>query len=162
MVPGAGATGACVLPTSDTSFLVVGGRSVPDQVVEYDTLTDTWSQWPELERPRHLLSCARLGDVLVIGGGEEDTSTTLLDLVTKEQRPGGQMTTSRGDYFRMVNFGGRVLAVGGDDGESYLDSVEEWLGEGEGWRLAQDRLQTARYAFSALVAPREMVCGPEE
>ena len=33
-VPGTGATGTCALPTGETSFLVIGGRGSPSQVVD--------------------------------------------------------------------------------------------------------------------------------
>merc|ERR1712012_859089 len=94
-IPGAGATGACALPTGETSFFVIGGRGSPSQVVEYHTDSDTWTQWPDLVQPRKLLFCAQLGGELVIAGGEGDPSTTIMDLVTREQRAGGDLITPR-------------------------------------------------------------------
>ena len=158
-IPGTGATGACAVPTSETSFLVVGGRGSPDQVVEYDTDSDTWTRWPDLVQPRKLLFCAKVGGELLIAGGEGDASTTIMDLVTGEQRAGGEMTTARGDYFRMVVVGGKALAVGGDDGKDYLTSVEEWEPEMEMWVVRADlEMRTARYSFGAASVPYDLAC----
>ena len=158
-IPGTGATGACAVPTSETSFLVAGGRGSPSQVVEYNTDSDTWTQWPDLVQPRKLLFCAKVGEELLIAGGEVDTSTTIMDLVTGEQRPGGDMTTARGDYFRMVVVNDKVLAVGGDDGKDYLTSVEEWLPGMEEWVAREDmEMETARYSFGAAAVPNDLVC----
>jgi len=160
-IPGTGATGACAVPTSETSFLVVGGRGSPSQVVEYHTDSDTWTQWPDLVQPRKLLFCAKVGEEeLLIAGGEGDASTTIMNLVTGEQRAGGDMTTARGEYFRMVVVGGKVLAVGGDDGHDYLTSVEEWDPEMEEWVARGDlEMRTARYSFGAAAVPNDLVCG---
>ena len=161
-IPGTGATGACAVPTSESSFLVVGGRGSPTQVVEYHTDSDTWTQWPDLVQPRKLLFCAKVGGELLIAGGEGDASTTIMDLVTGEQRAGGEMTTARGDYFRMVVVGGKVLAVGGDDGRDYLTSVEEWDPEMEEWVGRGDlEMRTARYSFGAASVPYDLVCGSQ-
>ena len=158
-IPGTGATGACAVSTGDTSFLVVGGRGSPAQVVEYHTHSDTWTQWPDLLQPRKLLFCAKVGEELLIAGGEGDASTTIMDLVTGEQRSGGEMTTARGDYFRMVVVGGKVLAVGGDDGKNYLTSAEEWDPEMEMWVARGDlEMRTARYSFGAASVPYDLVC----
>ena len=139
--------------------MVAGGRGSPSQVVEYHTDSDTWTQWPDLVQPRKLLFCAKVGEELLIAGGEVDTSTTIMDLVTGEQRPGGDMTTARGDYFRMVVVNDKVLAVGGDDGKDYLTSVEEWEPEMESWVAREDmEMETARYSFGAAAVPNHLVC----
>ena len=95
----------------------------------------------------------------MIAGGEGDPSTTIMDLVTGEQRAGGDMTTPRGDYFRMVAVGGKVLAIGGDDGKDYLTSVEEWDPKTDIWTMREDlEMKTARYSFGAAIVPGDLIC----
>ena len=80
-----------------------------------------------------------------------------MDLVTGEQRPGGDMTTARGDYFRMVVVNDKVLAVGGDDGKEYLTSVEEWLPEVEEWVARKERRDRENERL-ALAREKDAVC----
>ena len=63
---------------------------------------------------------------MIISGGDEDPSTSILNLSSKEERTRGDMTTTRGFYFHMAILEGKLLAIGGDDGHEYLDSIEEW------------------------------------
>ena len=130
--------------------------------MEYHTDSDTWTQWPDLIQPRKLLFCAQVGSELVIAGGESNPSTTIMDLVTGEQRAGGDLITPRGDYFRMVAVGGKVLAIGGDDGKDYLTSVEEWDPETDIWTMREDlEMKTARYSFGAAIVPGDLICDTE-
>ena len=156
--PGAGITGACAVAISDSEFLLIGGRYVPDQVVSYSMVTGQWTQWPSLVHGRALVSCVRVGDTVVVGGGEGDTSTSVIHLPSKTVTEGGAMTVARGLYFHMAVLGDRLLAIGGDDGVEYLDSIEEWDSENQVWRETEMRMSTARYSFGLAVAPVAAVC----
>ena len=134
---------------------------MPGQVVSYSMVTGQWTQWPSLEHGRALVSCARVGDTVVVGGGDGDTSTSVIHLPSKTVTEGGAMTVARGLYFHMAVLGDRLLAVGGDDGVEYLDSIEEWDSENQAWRETEMRMSTARYSFGLAVAPVAAVC-PDE
>ena len=99
-----------------------------------------------------------LGDNVIISGGDEDPSTSILNLSSKEERTGGDMTTTRGFYFHMAILEGKLLAIGGDDGLEYLDSIEEWDEVLETWVETEMKMKTARYSFGYVVAPASAVC----
>merc|ERR1712168_1284146 len=98
------------------------------------------------------------GDMVVVGGGEGDLTTSIIHLPSKTVTEGGNMTVARGLYFHMAVIDGRLLAIGGDDGHEYLASIEEWDIESQAWRETEMKMSTARYSFGLAVAPAETVC----
>ena len=165
-----GVFGSCAFPISDSSFLVIGGAPDPKQVEEFDTLTNSWSSWPPLQPGRFFHSCARAGDnIVIVGGVDSDdhvvSSTTILNIKDKSQRPGGNMSMAR-DIFQMLSHEDKVFAIGGDkrlDFGDYtgpgLNLVEEWNETTEDWEVREDlRMETNRLLFGAVSAPKSKVC----
>ena len=104
-----------------------------------------------------------LGDTVVIAGGTSDnkpiTSTTVLDISSQRQRPGGDMTSARA-YFELVNHDSKLLAIGGQEQDFIgLKTVEEWDPIKEVWSPREDLDMTIfRAGFGAVSAPRSGVC----
>ena len=148
---------ACAVPLDSHRFLIIGGLGKMQQVVEFDTVSSSWSQWPSLVRARWGHSCAIVDTTLVVAGGwdEDNTildSTTLISLTERKEREGGTMASARA-AFSINLFQGRLFALGGlnsaaDESSEALDSVEVWNPEEEMWSSFQD-LGSPRGGFSA-------------
>ena len=165
-LPSPGNYDACAVAVSDTAFLLIGGYPTTRQVVEYDTTSLAWTQWPELEEERYGHACARLGDNIIIAGGSyaswPKTETTILDINSRRQRVGGPMAVGR-EGFSLARLGGGaggLLALGGNMHAGGLDSIEMWDESTEQWRTTDlvDKLDQPRGGFSALSIPLGEVC----
>ena len=158
---------ACAISISATQFLVIGGYPDTRKVEEYDTTTGEWTSWPELTAGRSYHSCSLIGDTVVIAGGTSDNepilSTTLLDISSQRQRPGGDMTSARA-YFQIVNHEDKLLAIGGQEQDfTGLKTVEEWNPTEEVWTPRGDLDMTIfRAGFGAVSAPRSAVCAANQ
>ena len=51
----------------------------------------------------------------------------------------------------------KMFALAGTDGPTYLNTVEEWVGESFTWKAANDLVEK-RSSFGAVLAPRHLVC----
>ena len=60
---------ACAATINSTHFLTVGGGIFYNQVSVFNTVTKTWSDWPNLHDRRRGHNCARLGENIVVAGG---------------------------------------------------------------------------------------------
>ena len=153
----------CAVPISASQFLVIGGFKDTTQVEEYDTATGEWTSWPQLTVGRRAHSCSLIGQTVVIAGGRSDNdkimwSTTLLDISSRSERPGGNMTLGRA-YFQLLNHEDKLLAIGGEMDKNGLNSVEEWDPTEEVWTPREDLAITIpRAFFGAVSAPRSAVC----
>ena len=156
--PGDGITGACGVVVSEFRFLLIGGRHTPNQVVEYNMKTGQWLLWPELVKGRGMVACAKQGDNIIMSGGENDSSTSILHIPSRQERRAGDMNSVRGSYFHMIELNGNVFAIGGDNGYEYLDSIEEWNNEHETWEMTEMHMKTARYSFSVAAGPQARFC----
>ena len=162
-IPGNGNYGLCSVAISATKFLVIGGSENYNQVAEYDTSTEQWTQWPELDQPRWGHACAKLGDSVIIAGGSINFgilySTTILDLTTKQQRKGGDLETKRA-WFGMTALDGKVIAFGGmsDAFKEVYDSIEEWDEKEEQWMPSENGLETPMKAFGYVLASVSDIC----
>lgn len=99
----------------------------------FDPGTGTWSPVGDLLVPRFEHTATRLldGRVLIAGGiGMEGgavggvASAELYDPATRTFTRTGQMTQPRSDHAAVILGDGRILAVGGDGGESALSGAE--------------------------------------
>ena len=136
-------------------------------MAEYDSTSDSWTQWPAMSYPsggRRRHSCARLGDTVVVAGGQdqyhedppEDLATTsVLHIPTQTMRTAAAMTTRRSS-FGLAVLDGKLLAFGGYNGylaDRFLDSVEQWDEEEQVWTLREERLAFGRDFFGYALAP---------
>ena len=168
----------CSVAISDHQFLVIGGLGAHphphpgayalSQVVEYNTQTDEWTQWPKLDNTTKALSCIRLKDnVIVAGGGdlrldETYAMTTIINIETKVHRRGGDLIMPR-SFFGLGILNGEVFAFGGlgaknDDDDTPLDTIEVWDETLEQWSLSDKKLNHARSEFAFITVPKLSVC----
>ena len=164
-IPGFGADLSCAVAISSSQFLLIGGAGVSTggQVLEYNWLTEEWTEWLQLEDSRFGHSCLKLGDTVVVTGGYSKSQDLVLDLATKETRPGGVMQSGARRFFGTATLldVNEVLAFGGlnDEGQT-LNTVEELRREedGEAWQEKEVFIETPRYSFGSVAAPRDSVC----
>ena len=110
-------------------------------------------------------SCARLGNKLVVAGGVTPSfsllsSTTVMDLATREQREVGEMGVVRA-WFGMANVDGRILAFGGTGWPVVRDvwgDIEEWDDERETWVKTDNTMETVNSSFAYLVVNLDDIC----
>ena len=109
-------------------------------------------------------SCARLGDKLVVAGGVSPSfsllsTTTVLDLGTRQQREVGEMGAARA-WFAMAAAGGRLVAFGGMGPflRNAWGDIEEWDDEAETWVKTDTSMATAMSSFAYLVVNADDIC----
>ena len=110
-------------------------------------------------------SCARLGNKLVVAGGVSPSftllsTTTVLDLATREQREVGELVGGDRAWFGMANVDGRILAFGGMGPfvRNAWGDVEEWDDEGEKWVNTDNTMETAMSSFAHVVVNLDDIC----
>ena len=160
--------GVCSVLLSETNLLLIGGGTdsiIPGtRVAEYSE--GAWMEWPSLYTSRWGHACARLGDKVIIAGGVSPfftllSTTTVLDLETREARETGEMSVAR-TWFGMANMGGRLVVVGGMGPlRNAWGDVEEWVEEEEVWVAREQNMATAMSSFASLVISSEDVCMKE-
>lgn len=139
----------CAIAISSTQFLLIGGNlynnGKSSSVHEFSSVTGSWTTWPSLSRTRNGHACGKLGGKVVVAGGAPSFSgghqdwapsrtTEVIDLVTREVRPGGDMASPR-DGFVMAEVGvegSSILLTYGSNGFNLNggeDSLlqEEWI-----------------------------------
>jgi len=159
---------ACIVKLSEHRLLLVGaydsaGDDIGNVVVEYDTQTEAWTRWPDLDPAADGPSCALVGSMLVVTGGfqyDTDTvvaTTTVIDIETKESRKAGDMTLARGGHMMAV-VKDKLLTFGGSPDEHTITSVVDvWDGKEE-WEQYTQNLTMTRTDFGAVSVPVETVC----
>jgi len=153
----------CSAQISDHQLLIIGAYYSRQQVSELDLFSLSWTSWPPLTQGRVGHSCATVGDDVIIAGGYGDggstlATTTIINIITRQEREGGSMSSARG-YFGLATLGGSLLAFGGRGSDDQaLASVEEWDVEMAVWNTRQEVLETDRYYFGYTSAPRATVC----
>ena len=103
---------------------------------------------------------------LTVGGYDDGRTslqtTEILDLTSRRLSKGGNMATPR-RLFQIITFkyNGvfKTLAVGGtDDGDIYLNTLEDWNAETESWSTVETRLKEKRSSFGLVAANKNLVC----
>ena len=109
--------------------------------------------------------CAKLGQKVVIAGGFGKItrrSTEVLDLHSRQKIGGGDMSTPRHHLHLATIRKGReekAFALGGWDGSTQLNTVEEWVEESSTWKAASSLVNLpTRSTFSVVVIPRRLIC----
>ena len=172
-LPGGSMTGACAVPLTDHSFLLISAYAV----VEYSSLTAVWTSWPPPLVARSGQACHKVDSTVLVAGGFVQGGvgvtnlTVIIDLVTKQVRKGGDMATARWNFGMFeVGFRGRsvLLTFGnyGPDQEDGLASAEasllqEWNREGERW-IPSPGVIDPRDSFAAATVEARLVCKPGE
>ena len=104
--------------------------------------------------------------MIIAGGWLSDgnnilRSTEVLDLQTRVITSGGDMAQHRMWFHSGAIIGSAgvetLFAFGGQNRETYLDEVEEWVEESGSWK-ATNRLAEPRGYFGSTVAPKQLVC----
>ena len=177
--------GACTVAISPWNFLIIGGGLSGNQVWEYDSRNVSWTQWSNLTIRRVSHACAVVGNNVVIVGGldyadydngefnsDALTSTTILNINTREERSGGDMNSAR-VYFSLIMVEGKLVALWGADGfdesvyyQDYIQSLihglvettETWDPITETWSLNEDWMGTPRAGYGHISGPPALFC----
>ena len=153
---------SCAVVISEHRFLFMFGLyDKPCKVLEYDTSSSSWTEWPTLPKGRWGSSCLRVGDNVLVAGGEI-ADTTILHIPTRTWRDGGLMATIR-RYFGLQSVNDKVIAFGGivTSNGSYVvqSSAEEWDSELEVWGESDHaKLDTPRAVFGAVTGVSSHLC----
>jgi len=161
----------CAVTITPTSFLAIYEYHIRefDAAIDGPTSIDGWREagsWPRLKTSRtYWPGCTKIGQKVIIAGGynngEAFRSTEVLDLDSRQITAGGDMVSARA-WFHLATIrrGGleKVLAVGGRDASSYVNTVEELVEveESTTWRKADSFL--GRSLFGAEAFPEELIC----
>ena len=131
----------------------------------YNVETEEWTRWTDLSVSRWGHSCARLDDMVVVGGGVSTvftimSSTTILDLKTGEERVAGELQGARA-WFGMATIDNKVLAYGGMSPlRDQYSNILQLDTETEQWVELDDKLETARgiSSFATAVVSQDQIC----
>jgi hypothetical protein len=122
----------------------------------YDPARDTWSQLPDLPRPRdHFQAVVAAGRLFAIGGRQGDLGTELAETDAYDFAEGtwesnlAPIPTRRGG-FAAAALGTDVYVIGGETPEATSSSVEVYDTRRDAWRVA-DPIPTARHGIQAAV-----------
>merc|ERR1719312_1053620 len=160
--PGARFThGGCMVKISATELLFIGGDGSGKQVCTYNPDTGVHDCKSSLLTYRLYLSCAVIGNNVIVSGGQTTdgtslSSTEIIPLDNYQPRPGGNMGTPRYKH-RLITAGGRypkLLALGGVNGSQLTtSSIEEWDEVNEIWKKSPLQLKKSVASFGALAVP---------
>ena len=162
----------CSVVISETSFLVIYDRDIREYQVDIENPTsdDGWQEatkWPQLQTSRYYWpGCAKIGMKIVIAGGLSDSESTLrsTEIVDIERRTiqyAGDLNIARRNFHIItISTDGseRTFALGGYDGSSLLDSIEELDMDTMTLNTTPAKLAEKRYVFGAVALPRSLVC----
>ena len=163
--------GPCSVVISDKSFLVIYDKDIREYQVDIEnpTSNDGWQEatkWPQLQTSRtYWPGCAKIATKIVIAGGYSVStthrSTEVVDLETRTIQYAGDLNTARKNFHILsITTAGskRTFALGGMDGSSRLDSVEELDVDTLTWKTTPAKLAEKRERFGAVALPRSLVC----
>lgn len=135
-------------------YSVANGRARPEPK----------DSWPNLLTKRYGPGCGASSYHLVVAGGvsasdEVLTSVEVFHIETKALKRGGNLQQAR-SYFQVIPLGSmhsRLLAVGGTNGTSTVDTSEWWEEEEDSWEEGPP-LTTGRSNFAALMTMPQLLC----
>ena len=145
---------ACAASINSTHFLTVGGGIFYNQVSVFNTVSSTWTDWPNLHDRRRGHNCARFGEKIVVAGGylfgDQDytSSSVLIDINTGASSPGGEMLKRRA-YYSVQVLHGILYAIGGSTFH-HETTVERLLDPAEAWTTSDLNLTTGRSTFATV------------
>ena len=166
----------CVVDISDDEFLIIGGYDSDTQhpsgrILKFNTKYKKWTDTaiklePELQRHR----CYTFNKKVIITGGlsgmnQQKTSVTkIIDIHDNGElkiRQAGNMTENRVDHgMGVIEIDNeyKVIAFGGSDGGTFLNSVEIWNDINETWSKSSLVLRQPKSSFSFGTFPTELLC----
>ena len=176
-LPGGATWGACAVPVSGSSLLLIGGRSQREvaylnQVAEFSSITRSWTQWETLSVARLGHACHKLGATVVVAGGisfEGDVlkSTEVINLDTHKASKAFDMVTprhgfgmtefGRGAHTLLLAFGTAGNPSGGDFDYTLSRSAEEWDPKDGNW-IFSPTVMKKRSFFGAATVDANLVC----
>merc|ERR1712061_277221 len=161
----------CAVPVSPTKFLTIKG----DKIHEFDAAIagpseEGWRDstlWPTLKTSREDPGCAKIGNKVILAGGNSGggvlQSTLVLDITTRTISTGGDMAAPR-MWFNLATIsrggGETTFAIAGESSSGWdaeLNSVEEWEEESSTWKAAGN-LDTARSYFGVVTIQKNIIC----
>ena len=121
--------GSCSVSPSPTTIIITGGYYGLNKVSRLDVTTGTWAGLPDLPKGRYYHGCAVVNQFLVVAAGLDESyidlsSTYILDLDTMKWSRGGEMNQARIGPQMVVLEGGRILVLGGFNGDGVLSTIE--------------------------------------
>ena len=159
----------CGCKLSSTSFVTIHMSEIYNlreySVTKGKAEPEPKDSWPNLLTKRFGPSCAATMDHLIVAGGvsgwgdEVLSNVEVFHIESKALRRGGSLRQARA-YFRIIPVGSthpRLLAVGGQNETSTLDTSEWWEEEENSWEEGP-ALSTGRSNFGALLVPHHLVC----
>ena len=162
------ASAECGCNVSSTRFVIIHMRDT-NNVQEYfvsngKAEAERDGLWPNLLTKRRGPGCAATSHHLLVAGGvsgwdEVLTSVEVFHIESKSLRKGGSLRQARA-FFQIIPTGSvhmRLLAVGGQSGNSTVDTSEWWDEDDDKWEEGLT-LSTGRSNFAALMAPPHLVC----
>ncbi len=130
-------------------FYVIGGidtgGSPRNEIYEYDPVNDTWNT-KTAKLPKGIAYCSSVvfGDKIYVIGGLDSNGDIIGDVYvydpendTVEQK--SSLNTPRENHACEV-LGNKIYCFGGDDGQSLLESIEEYDPSTDTWVLKQVKL----------------------
>ena len=160
----------CAVKISDLSFLVIHNTDIREYQVDImnPTSNSGWqsaTKWPRMQTSRTSWpGCSKIENYIVIAGGYNSgylRSTEVLDLSTRTIVYAGDLNSPR-DSFHMAtitkNGQQLILAFGGYNGSSQLNSVEQFNPSNNTWTLAPTTMQKAKSSYGAVPLRRAMIC----
>merc|ERR1712061_195350 len=159
----------CAVPVTESSLITINGYNIHefDAAIAGPTSEEGWRDstlWPTLKTMRIGHSCAKIGNKVILAGGNYGggalQSTLVLDITTRTVSSGGDMATPR-KWFNLATIsrggGETIFALGGWSGSEDLDTVEEWEEETSTWKAAGN-LDTPRISFGVVTIPKDIIC----
>ena len=161
----------CAVTITPSSFLVFAETNIRefDADIAGPMSSMGWREagrWPRLKVWRGRWSgCAKLGPKVIVAGGYGNggslKSTEVVDLKSRRISSGGNLVTPR-YWFHIapiVRKGfEKVIAFGGLDGWSVVDTVEEWVEESSTWKEVNSLSKERSYFGATVVLNRENIC----
>lgn len=156
-IPGAGVYASCAVAINMTTILIAGGVYDKNQVKLLNVNTDEWTSWPPLPIGVSDHDCIRTYDGVLLSGGKANrgvtSQTVLIDMISGYPETVGPLSVARAGH-KMVQYGGAILAIGGEDANyRKLTTIEEWVPGTKSWVTKEFSLNETRAYFAVANVP---------